>query len=992
MKTIQTWSILGACALALTLGAAEPLVLEKLECSGKPGSVLGADVPFRGNFTQTGLNQAAAVQTRVKMFHDGKYIYAGVEADEPDMAKLKAEPVKVRPLIWTNDTIEINYDPDGRNVLLGKIFIDTAGQVVDLFGVDDHTGKETFVVDPCRESRTRVISIRKYDGKWTMELAIPIGIFYYGAAKETFAPRLNIARNRWAGNFEASDLFPVADKLHAKPRFFPTLVLKDFNAADYNYQIEGVTAKCAKKDGRLIAAVAGKLRNPGKRFRSLKVTARLLDPRGTLLAEKTAGVAALPGKLVDFKLELEPEKLGRAKIEVQLSDLTGALLANQVIEQHLSWSPISIKVTEPAYRNNIYASMPEVKKIKAEIRLTENIGKPLTVTLTGPDYRQSVEIPAAREVNQVEFPFENTALGSYTLKAGEISTTIRKLPPHQGEVWLDRKGIAYVDGKKFFSFGTWASGVEYYQLRLRGVNTENTSAIFSKPEEIKAYLDRHHALGVKVALFPYMEPDRDKKILYFNDAGRTPGKLTDKQKEILRTSIAVMKDHPATLAYYMADEPEGWGHNEDWYADCYDFIRELDPYHPMTITNFGTEGRRRFHHACDILWSDTYPNYYTDGTYDLGRRSNFEAMSHASKLRPAWNLVQSFDWGRFSAKGAPDRGPTFDEIREQTYGALLGNAKSIMQWCYDSWGNYNDDLRVTRYHLGAELDSLKDLLLEDTEFTVKTSGNFDAKDLLCGMKRFGADKLVIAINLSEKPMETTFESAVPLEDKLYVAGTDETVAVRDRKIFRDTLMPHVVKLYVTGNVERDAVNLAAIREEVRKLTRERKKPGNLMYGGVLSHAQMIQYKQGKVFPGIPRITCSSELNIHHPKLASQYFLQDGIRKTEPYQIMTWTPNDKDPDPWVEVDFGREVVINRTVLYMGGDEKWFGIMHDGTFLVEENGSYREVAKVVNNRKDVLEVTFEPVKTRKLRLKIERMKFRWMRTFHEWEVYGPDNPGK
>ena len=67
---------------------------------------------------------------------------------------------------------------DGRNILLGKIFVDTIGQVVDLYGVDDNTGKETFVVDPCRESKTKVIDIKKYADKWTMELAIPIGVFY----------------------------------------------------------------------------------------------------------------------------------------------------------------------------------------------------------------------------------------------------------------------------------------------------------------------------------------------------------------------------------------------------------------------------------------------------------------------------------------------------------------------------------------------------------------------------------------------------------------------------------------------------------------------------------------------------------------------------------------------------------------------------------------------------------------------------------------------
>ena len=280
MKSIKLLTLL-LCSWQLALSAVEPLVLEKLFCSGHPGSVLSAPVPFRSNFTKTGLNKPAKVQTKVKMFHDGKYIYVGIEADEPAMNKLVAKKVNTRQLIWTNDTIEINFDPDGRNILLGKIFVDTAGQLVDLYGVDDNTGKETFVVDPCRESKTRIIAIKKYADKWTMELAIPIGIFYYGKSKEKFAPRINIARNRWADEFEASDMYPIAAALHAKPRFFPTLVLKNFNPADYNYRIEGVIAKCTKKDGKLTAQVSCKIINPGKRFRSLKATARLLQSAGS---------------------------------------------------------------------------------------------------------------------------------------------------------------------------------------------------------------------------------------------------------------------------------------------------------------------------------------------------------------------------------------------------------------------------------------------------------------------------------------------------------------------------------------------------------------------------------------------------------------------------------------------------------------------------------------------------------------------------------------
>ena len=967
---------------ALSLSAAEnKLVLPKLSCSGKPDSVLSADVPWRTNFTRTQVGTPAQAQTRVKLFHDGKYLYVGAEALEPEMNKIVDTEQNARGTIWRNDTLEINFDPNGDNLALGKIFVDASGRVADYFGLDDNQGKDQFTVEPCRSSGTRVVSARKLADRWTVELAVPIGIFFDGTVKKSFAPRLNIARNRYAGNMENSDLFPVPANGHGKPRFFPTLVLEKFDPAEYAYRIEGATVKCEKLGDKLHAAVTGKVVNPGKRFRNLKATVRLLDARGQVLDAKSAGVAAQPGKLTDFKVRLAPEKLGRCKLEIQLADLTGAMFCNQVSSMELSWSPIAIKVLEPAYRNNIYATMPALKSVKAEIALTENIGAPLTATLTGPDYSESVTIPAAQAVNAVEFPFENAKEGTYTLKAGEVSAEIKKLPRHPGEVWLDKDGIVCIDGRKFLPFGGYGAPATWHP---RGVNMEHTTAIWSSKKQLTDYLDKMHENGIKTVIYPYFDPNKEQA---FGNAARTAGKLSDRQKELLRESVAIMREHPAMLAYYVADEPEGWGHNEEWYVDLRKFLAELDPYHPVTITNYGTDGQRRFHRGCDILFADTYPNYYEDNTTALGRRCNFEYVSHASRLRPAWQMIQSFDWGKPSAKGVPGRAPTFDELREQIYTAALANSKGFMFYSFITWGTYSSELFIGREYLGAELDSLKELLLAPTENTVKASGSFAAADLLCGMKRAGGQALIIAVNLSEKPVQAAFTSSVELEDSLAVAGEKRSVALSGKKSFQDSLPPHVVRLYVTSGAERDAVDLGAVRETIRKAHLARHKEGNLAFAGELPVYWMKEYKKGR-YPGkIPVITVSSSIAVHLPDEAKQYFLQDGVRRTAACQVMTWTPTMEDKEPWAEIDFGKEAVIDRTVLYMVKSPD-FGMIRDGRIQIPEGDGYRTVAEFKNNDEEALEIKFAPVKTRKLRLRIDRDEKRWKRLLHEWEVYGPE----
>ena len=117
-----------------------------------------------------------------------------------------------------------------------------------------------------------------------------------------------------------------------------------------------------------------------------------------------------------------------------------------------------------------------------------------------------------------------------------------------------------------------------------------------------------HKYNIKVGIYPYYDPKGEG---IFGHKNRVAGKLSERQKELLRELVPVLKNHPALLAYYAADEPEGFGHNEEWYIDLRNFMAELDPYHPVTITNYGTDGQRRFYEGCDVLFADTYPNYFS---------------------------------------------------------------------------------------------------------------------------------------------------------------------------------------------------------------------------------------------------------------------------------------------------------------------------------------------------------------------------------------------
>ena len=964
-------------ALLVSISAlADKVVLPKLSCSGKPGSVFDAAVPFMSNFTINGApHKKPQAQTHVKMFHDGKYIYVGIKADEPHIDKMRYREDFAAYSIWNNESLEFNFDPDGRNRALGKIIVDCKGNIADFYGLDDNTGNDRFVLERCRKSYTKVISHRQGKDFWSVELAIPLGVFYYGEKKDKLAPRINIARTRYAVR-EGSDLFPLDKDSHNFPRKFPEFEFKDLKLTEFGYAVEGLAVKNAKKDGKIVAVVNAKVINPAKRFRNLKAVVRLLDPRGNEIASGSKIFASEPGKLANVSLELFPQKLGKCKVEFALMELTNALLSNQTVETVLSYSPVSVKVLEPAYRNNIYASMPEVKKIKANVMLSEVDGKPLTVTLTGPDYSKKVVISSPKAVNPVEFDFTGTKLGSYTLEVAGVKTIIKKLPHHPGEVWLDKKGVVHVDGKKLMAFGQCYAPADW---KVRGVTVTETPARWVSVEQALQALDRLHAAGIMLKLYPYYRPVPGEDP--FDAAGRSQGKLNNRQKELLKEFVTKVGKHPAVIAWYVADEPEGHGHNEDWYVDLQKFMEEIDPYHPTTICNYGIPGQKRFYVGCDILFPDTYPNYFQDGTTELGRRSTYDHAIHASKLRPAWHCLHGFDWGKRNSRDSHSKAPTYDELRQQLYSSFLGNVKGVTYYAFDSWGNYSNHLSIGKDYLGPEVDSLKDFLLEDTEDLVKFSG-VDSREFLCGMKRYNGEFIIIAVNLSDKPCKVAFKSTQPLPAKLAVVGEKRVMATANNA-FSDEFMPHEVHVYATGKVENDAVDLNAVRAMIRKADADRFRSGNLAAVGELSLTQIKEYP-ASLPVGSPVITCSSEIKSHRPNGNSVYFLHDGVYRKNFNALMTWTPDYADKAPWLEIDFGKVITIGRTVIHSGGGDR-FSYVEAGVLQIPDGkGGYTDVASFSGNKKEFLEVKFTPVKTQKFRLLIKKHGSRG-RLMHEWEVY-------
>ncbi len=56
-----------------------------------------------------------------------------------------------------------------------------------------------------------------------------------------------------------------------------------------------------------------------------------------------------------------------------------------------------------------------------------------------------------------------------------------------------------------------------------------------------------------------------------------------RKTEMLRREVEMFRDHPALLAWYIADEPDAQDLPADSLRAVYRLIKELDPYHPVSL-------------------------------------------------------------------------------------------------------------------------------------------------------------------------------------------------------------------------------------------------------------------------------------------------------------------------------------------------------------------------------------------------------------------------
>lgn len=337
------------------------------------------------------------------------------------------------------------------------------------------------------------------------------------------------------------------------------------------------------------------------------------------------------------------------------------------------------------------------------------------------------------------------------------TTQLSVLNYKPNEVKADKlTGGLIVNRRQFFPFGLYCYSPVHPTLPeeevVRGFNMISPYQKIM-PEtfpERKAYMDRCAELGMKVHY----------NLLSVSGGGGVGSKIeglsdSEKNKRLIE-EIKTFMDHPALLAWYVSDEPNGHNLAPEILVDIYNTVRETDPWHPVSIVfTAPVMDSRKYSETLDIVMADTYP--IPDLPVSLVGDVAGKLRAEFNGRKPVWIVPQVFGGGELWG-----REPTIQEVRSMTWQSIIKGACGI-QYFIRQGPNYFPKSTATWSECGRmaiEVAELTPWLLSDEE-PLKVQSY--SPDILVASRVHEGQLLVMAVNRINKPLA----SSIRISGKTY---------------------------------------------------------------------------------------------------------------------------------------------------------------------------------------------------------------------------------
>lgn len=257
----------------------------------------------------------------------------------------------------------------------------------------------------------------------------------------------------------------------------------------------------------------------------------------------------------------------------------------------------------------------------------------------------------------------NALIGSKTL------TFTRTAERPARKVWIDEHNRCVIAGKPFFPLGFYHSNItpEILDIYCKGP----FNCVLPYMSISREQFDNCHKRGIKV--IPCLTT-------FHPGAKYCPINGIETQEDADRAVIArvnALKDHPATLAWYLTDEapvselPQLIARNK--------LIKEIDPDHPTYSVYCQIDQVRNYRLTCDVLGTDIYPI----AAKPVGLASVFARTTQkGAGGGPIWQVPQAFAWKWFGRTGENSRMPTKAESRSMAWQCVANGANGVIFYCF----------------------------------------------------------------------------------------------------------------------------------------------------------------------------------------------------------------------------------------------------------------------------------------------------------------------
>ncbi len=380
----------------------------------------------------------------------------------------------------------------------------------------------------------------------------------------------------------------------------------------------------------------------------------------------------------------------------------------------------------------------------------------LRADLTTGDKSIAQDVPVTHgRLPWIRLPMSGLSLGATEIAVqlhgadhdlGRTLATVRRLAAKTNAVQIDRLGGGLiVDGLPFFPFGFYCYSPVQPTLAeeevVRGFNLMSPyqSNDPATADQRHAYMDRAAELGMKVH-FQLLRVAGGGGVM-----GSGPDTSATRRRSWMRTEIETFKDHPALLAWYISDEPTGHGATPEELQAVADIVRELDPYHPVTIVFVNPTAAARFAGAMDLAMTDPYPiPNGAPGSVASAVRTVRDAVAPAI---PLWLVPQAFGGNEWWS-----REPTATELRLMTWLGIVEGATGIQYFIRHGLSGFpkSPDTWSAATRAALEVAALTPFLLSTQARPVVDTGD---PLLLAAAWRHGEDVVVAVVNTQNHPTE-----------------------------------------------------------------------------------------------------------------------------------------------------------------------------------------------------------------------------------------------